>query len=118
MRTNGITNMPEPNAQGGLTLTPGQSLPDVNSPQFQAAAKKCAKYRSPSSSSSTLSAAQLAEQLKFSQCMRTNGITDFPDPQSKGGYSLNGVDVNSAQFATAMAACQRYGGISGSTSAG
>jgi Pectinacetylesterase len=42
----------------------------------------------------------------FSQCMRDNGITEFPDP-SPDGISLNGtgIDPDSPQFKAAQEAC-------------
>jgi len=80
-----ISNMPEPNAQGQMTITKGESLPDFNSPQFIAAATKCRKLESGGGGSDALSPSQIAEQLKFAQCMRANGISNFPDPLSKGG---------------------------------
>jgi hypothetical protein len=52
---------------------------------------------------------------KFSACMRSHGVSNFPDPDSKGrikitsGVSANGqktgVDVHSPQFARARKAC-------------
>ena len=53
----------------------------------------------------------------YSACMRRNGVTNFPDPDSQGrlkivsGRSRNGqktgVDVNSPQFKKAQQACQK-----------
>ena len=118
MRANGISNMPEPNAQGQMTITKGESLPDFNSPQFIAAATKCRKLESGGGGSDALSPSQIAEQLKFAQCMRANGISNFPDPLSKGGFALNGVNTSSSQFEAASTACERFGGVSGAASAG
>src|SRR5262245_61454693 len=43
----------------------------------------------------------------FAECMRENGIADFPDP-GPDGVSLagTGVDPESAEFQAAQAACQ------------
>jgi len=118
MRANGISNMPEPNAQGQMTITKGESLPDVNSPQFLAAAAKCRKLDAAGSGSPTISSSQLAKELKFAQCMRANGISNFPDPSSQGSFSLGGVNSNSSQFESASTACERFGGVSGRAGAG
>jgi hypothetical protein len=75
-----------------------------------------------SSPQSAFSPAALhSDGLKFSQCMRANGVSNFPDPGSTGGVqinqssnvnggspttSINGVEVNSPDFHTASAKCQ------------
>jgi len=45
--------------------------------------------------------------LAFSQCMRDNGVRDFPDPKD-GGISLrgSGVDTDSSAFKAAEKACE------------
>jgi hypothetical protein len=50
------------------------------------------------------------QAAKFAQCMRENGVPDFPDPTG-GGIQLNaqpgsGLDPNSPQFKQAQQACQ------------
>jgi hypothetical protein len=37
----------------------------------------------------------------FARCMRAHGEPSFPDPSSKGGFDLSGVDQNSPQFQSA-----------------
>lgn len=55
---------------------------------------------------------------QFAQCMRQNGVTDFPDPQN--GHFVMGGDVQSnPHFNSAIQACQHLlgpGGISGGNS--
>lgn len=57
---------------------------------------------------------------QFAQCMRQNGVTDFPDPQS--GHFLMGGDVQSnPHFNSAIQACQHLlgpGGISSRSNSG
>jgi hypothetical protein len=51
------------------------------------------------------------QALKFSDCMRSNGITTFPDPNNSGGIQItssSGIDPQSPQFQTAKKACQKY----------
>jgi hypothetical protein len=58
------------------------------------------------SSSPSAAAAQL---LKFSQCMRDHGLTNFPDPTSQGDIEFQNVgknNPNSPQFQKAQKACQ------------
>ena len=121
MRTHGVPNFPDPNAQGGFSIqgSPGSGL-DPGSASFQAADKACRRHL-PNGGQMTPAqqAKAMAQALKFSQCMRTHGITDFPDPQSGpgGGIAIRiragqGSDLNpqNSQFQAAQNACQ---GITG-----
>lgn len=44
--------------------------------------------------------------VAYAACMRAHGITNFPDPTSKGLSLGNGVDPRSPQFKAAGQACQ------------
>jgi hypothetical protein len=51
-----------------------------------------------------------AKALAYTQCMRSNGEPDFPDPTSQGEYIMkpnDGVDWNSQQFARTAKACAK-----------
>lgn len=62
------------------------------------------------------------ESVAFSRCVRTNGVSNFPDPPAGGAYglksfaqqsngetlSINGVSLNAPAFRSAMAKCHRY----------
>jgi hypothetical protein len=57
------------------------------------------------------SAAQtaVAVALRYANCMRSNGITNYPDPTSnERSQSLNQINPNSPSFLTAYKACQKY----------
>ena len=59
---------------------------------------------------SASSAAQtpLAAALKYANCMRSNGVTNYPDPTISGRpQSLNQIDPNSPAFLKAYAACRK-----------
>ena len=43
--------------------------------------------------------------VKFAECMRTNGVPHFPDPDAKSNYNF-GVDVSKAVFTKAVDACK------------
>jgi len=106
IQSHGFPNFPEPGANGSLSISAGQSLPDVNSPKFQAAAKACASLNPSGQPSSSAQQAQyLAAELKFAQCMRSHGVANFPDPASSGTFNLQGIDVNSPQVQAANSAC-------------
>jgi hypothetical protein len=63
-------------------------------------------------SSSTNNATNYSDALKYTQCMRTHGVLDFPDPISgipfKRGLAAHeaGIDTSSSQFGKANLACQ------------
>ena len=68
----------------------------------------------PSTSSSSGGGAGLtlktADAAKFSSCMRSHGVPNFPDPSSGGGISIgpgSGIDPNSPKFRAAQQACQK-----------
>lgn len=50
---------------------------------------------------------QYQDELKFSQCMRSHGITNFPGPSNTGGISIS-IDPNNSQLGAAQKACQKY----------
>jgi hypothetical protein len=64
------------------------------------------------------SGASQAQALAFSRCMRSHGVSNFPDPggaglrlqvqQTPNSTSVNGVEVNGPAFQSAMTACRSY----------
>jgi hypothetical protein len=84
---------------------------DQNSPQFVSANSAC-KHLLPNDGNGP-SQAQLAQMmtraLKYSQCMRSHGLPNFPDPTESAngiGLRLHGIDPNSSQFQAAQTACR------------
>lgn len=63
----------------------------------------------PPGSGSVSTAGQTAtgqeKAVKFAECMRSNGVGDFPDPDPKGEF-VYGVSVSPAVFSRAAAACK------------
>ncbi len=54
-----------------------------------------------------------ANELKFSACMRTNGVPAIPDPNAQGVIQANsseGIDPSSTIFQKALQKCQKYSG--------
>ena len=52
------------------------------------------------------------QAVKFAECMRDNGVSDFPDPPASGRLTIDGVmngsslDVGSAAWQNAIDACE------------
>lgn len=112
MRAHGITHFPDPNSQGGISISggPGSSI-DPQSPQFKAADQACRKLMPGANLSPGQQAANEAHALRYSECMRTHGIPDFPDPNGQGGIAIkvqpgSDLDPNNPRFRAANNACQ------------
>jgi hypothetical protein len=51
----------------------------------------------------------VAGAVRFAGCMRSNGVTDYPDPTGGGRpQSLNRIDPGSPAFLAAYRACRKY----------
>lgn len=114
MRSNGVGSFPDPvNGKFQLKVEKGGPL-DPTNPQFQAAQKACKSLEPPGLASGSGQNTQQQEQmLKFVDCMRKNGVKNFPDPQN-GRFLIGGdVDSNSPQFKSAMQTCRKLlpGGV-------
>jgi hypothetical protein len=82
MRENGVSEFPDPDASGNLTIdgvVNGSSI-DPNGPAWQGAINACKDLQPPGFTGGERSAEQQEGALKFAQCIRENGVTDFPDP--------------------------------------
>lgn len=57
-------------------------------------------------------ATNVAQAVRFSQCMRANGVSGFPDPDASGALTIDGVangssvDTRSVVFQQAISACK------------
>jgi hypothetical protein len=56
-------------------------------------------------------------QVAFAQCMRSHGVTNFPDPQG-GHFLISGSDQNNPNFQPAVQACQHLLGANGINGSG
>jgi hypothetical protein len=82
MRDNGVKDFPDPDASGELTIDAianGSSL-DTNSAQFQRALTACKDLEPSGFTGQKRTPAQQEAALEFAQCIRDNGVKDFPDP--------------------------------------
>jgi hypothetical protein len=76
MRENGYPDFPDPKASGefptfGISVTPAV---------WMKALRACKELQPPGSFSAHLGPKQLSAARKFAQCIRENGVKDFPDP--------------------------------------
>ena len=127
MRGHGVPNFPDPSTSGGYSLTPNGSLEgngaatvSIDGSQVQAAYGDCRHLLPGGPSISQLEQDVQREQqrqeqllpalLKYTQCMRSHGVPDFPDPgqgaQSQAPAKGAAVNPDSTQVQAAMSACQ------------
>ena len=86
MRHNGVSNFPDPDASGKLTIDAvanGSSL-DTSTPTFKQAISACRDLEPVGFTGSKRSSQQQQAALKFAQCIRDHGVKDFPDPLPNG----------------------------------
>jgi hypothetical protein len=82
MRANGVRAFPDPDATGALTIDAvanGSSL-DTSSAAFERALSACKDLEPPGFTGHERKAQEQEGALKFAQCIRDNGVKDFPDP--------------------------------------
>jgi hypothetical protein len=121
MRSHGVPNFPDPSASGGYSLTASGSLVgadgsiDINSSQAQTAYGACrhllpggpsiAQLEQDVQEAQQQEAQSLPLLLKYSECIRSHGVPNFPNPGQSAPASTP-IDVNSPTFLAATRACQ------------
>jgi hypothetical protein len=118
MRSHGMPNFPDPQrfVGGNVKLTIHQLAPS------QAALNACNELLPNGGSGSQQTAQQLRTQLaderSFASCMRSHGVSRFPDPTAQGELSVEmvqaqGIDVHSPAVLQAVQAClpASHGGL-------
>lgn len=113
MRSHGVPNFPDLSVTGGILNGLAHSGVNPETPAFQSALRACKKYNAAGNLTPAQSAAQNARGLEFSQCMRSHGVPNFPDPTTGplGEQVINlhgtGIDPTSPTYQAANQACQR-----------
>jgi hypothetical protein len=125
MRDNGVPDFKDPKVgdNGGI----GIEAPNGADPaKVEAAMQKCKQYL-PGGGQPKKADPQVVEQLrKYAQCMRDNGIKNFPDPTDEGlqvdpnKLGITGRPEDDPKYAAAAKTCSKYqpGGPSGGPSGG
>jgi hypothetical protein len=86
MRKNGVSQFPDPPASGNFTIDAianGSSL-NTSTPAFTQALNACKELEPAGFTGSKRTPQQNDAALKFAQCIRKNGVADFPDPTRNG----------------------------------
>jgi hypothetical protein len=111
MRSNGVPNFPDPQrfVGGNVKLTIHQLAPS------QAALNACSHLLPTNGGSGSQETAQqqrtqLADGLSFARCMRSHGVSRFPDPTAQGQLTVEmvqaqGINVHSPGVLRDVRAC-------------
>ena len=127
MRANGLTDFPDPSQGSGGIGFPGgvgfsvEGYLTVNGvtfkgPALKAASRACKIYLPPSGPPPAMSASAKRQALKLAQCMRANGVPNFPDPGSGGPATGQARQVpvpnaDAPAFRHAVQVCGKGGGL-------
>jgi hypothetical protein len=105
MRENGVPDFKDPGGSEGGALVPD----GADASAVRQAMEKCRQYSPNGGEPPQLDEATMEWQRAFAQCMRDNGVPDYPDPDGSaaGGGQLQGVDTDSAAFKTARETCEK-----------
>jgi hypothetical protein len=118
MRSHGVPNFPDPQPGQTNAKFPGAQQLDVSSSQYNAAVRDC-QHLLPAGTGDQFPTAEvqllLIGMLKFSQCMRSHAVPNWPDPSldpegrpvfDLGRAGISRSEARSPQIATKMADCQ------------
>jgi len=109
IRAHGVPDFPDPGSR--LSSNSGGDVDPYN-PTFEAAYHACRSLLPPGQQTLQQMQQQLAEQgLSYARCMRTHGITGFPDPNADGRFpetQMHSLGKGSPRFTAAQNACARY----------
>jgi hypothetical protein len=112
MRSHGLPNFPDPNANGQGFGNQQQANQEHSDPHFGTAFSAC-QHLLPSTPSSpgTKVIPSQAQLVRFAQCMRSHGVPNYPDPNPNGGLGAAlaqlGINPNSPQFQAPLRTCNR-----------
>ena len=104
MRNNGVPDFPDPGPDGRFR---GIGHEKEDNPTFKAAMETCRALAPGGDHRDTKDPAYIEQMRRFSQCMRDNGLPDFPDPDADG--QLRGIGhekQDNPTFNAAMETCR------------
>jgi hypothetical protein len=107
-RTNGMPGLQDPriDERSGKAIFPnGLNVPQ----QTRRACGRIFNRLVPNAETHPPTAAQLAALVRFAQCMRTHGISDWPDPRPDGTFAPDAHIANSLKsaFRSQLMVCER-----------
>ena len=107
----GIVRRPHPLVAAAFALALGATVAGCSGgPTNAAAGSQPGATAAPAGGSGSSGSTPLAQAVAYSQCIRSHGVPNFPDPVQtpSGGYGYRtaGIDPHSAAFQGALHACK------------
>lgn len=108
VRDNGYVEFPDPDPEGGFKFLINPD--DVA--RFKKAADACRDLAPEGMRDDGVTPEQLDALIRLSQCVRENGVPEFPDPDARGGHDLSntGIKPGDPRLEAALAACRDESG--------
>jgi len=113
MRENGVPDFPDPQVDGGRIMMggPGSEGIEFDQEAIEKAMEACEDLSPRGGGNFSEEDRQEMQDaaLEHAQCMRENGVPDFPDPEFSGGgaaINLDDIDPESPVFKQAQEACE------------
>src|SRR5579871_678548 len=117
MRSHGVPDFPDPSSNGQITVdfahggkdgSPASAGLDRMSEQYISADQTCRHLLPGGVPTAAQSQQAAAKELRFSLCMRSHGVPNYPDPNpaNPNVVHLLGIDTSSPQFQSAQKTCE------------
>jgi len=112
LREHGV-DVEDPEPGQGIRIQVGAGTPKST---VDAAMEACRKYDPMQQSGASADPQADAKLRKMAQCMRDNGVENFPDPEPGKGIRIDGSVANDTDFSAADKKCQKYAPAGGQRS--
>jgi len=114
IRANGYAEFPDPDSNGRLQV---RITTPVAGEQFRTAQSACTD-KLPSrmaAANAPMTPERLDGLVKFAECMREDGIANFPDPTPQGAFEISdpALGLATPQVQQAMEQCRESTGVAG-----
>jgi len=113
VRSHGVPGFPDPASNGQIPKEAViRALSRLSDSRAMAATNACANLNPAGQGGPTLAAQEQQDYLRAAACMRSHGITNFPDPTFPGGHVnlpqiSSSIDTSSTQFTQARQTCEK-----------
>jgi hypothetical protein len=108
MREEGV-DMPDPEVDAeGKTAIRIDGGANLDKQKVEAAMEKCRPFLPDGGKPKQMSAEDLEKMRQHAQCMRENGVPDFPDPDPEGGFAIQFDKNNREAMERAMEKCRQF----------
>jgi len=111
MRSHGVPNFPDPDSQGNFPSLPALGVSKRTWASADIACKHLLSHgRSGPQETAQQQRTRRADGLSFASCMRSHGVSRFPDPTAQGDLTVEmvqaqGIDVHSPTVLQAIQTC-------------